>query len=317
MTRIRVDETEYEKDRYSEPKDEVFQYTRKNPINEESRDNHNTLFLKRTLWSEDVDVREMLGYLIAKQCGIPSCEVAMAIYPTIRDKYENAVISYAHTSKYDRTYLPISLVQDHRRKLLIPKNDNDYMLDVEGILNAIFAKMQEKGRPIEEYNEFVQSFIDMMVYDIAFVNSDRDNKNWYIREDTRTGKIDLYPLFDNASVFASEDPYEEMIDEYTAYSLSEFHPLLILTPTDFSLGLVQTDYHDMLEYLLRRYPKQTEKALAKVSNVNPEFIERCLDIIPDVNPIRRDQMLKVFEHRKRGINHIVEKHKKLQKLRGE
>ena len=92
----KVDEKEYEKDRFSEPKDEVFEYTRRNPINEEIRNNHNTLFLKRSLFSDDIHVREMLGYLLAKKCGIPVCETELAIYPTgVEGKFENAVISYS------------------------------------------------------------------------------------------------------------------------------------------------------------------------------------------------------------------------------
>ena len=296
----RVDTNEYKLDPFARPKDEVFEYNRRNPIDEDKRGNHNTLFLKRSFWSYDIHVREMLGYLIAKECGIPACETELAIYPMLHGHFEKAVISYSEVSIDDKIILPINLVNEYRRKIGLKPN-HDWLLDVESILNSVFGLMTEKRRPKEEYDKFLQDFITMMIYDIKFVNSDRDNKNWYIRINNRTGEIDLYPLFDNASIFASErDPIPNITDEQ-ARDLSEGHPLLILTPQDYREGKLETKSCDMLEYLLRVYPNQTSKALDIVDKIDAQKLGELIDSIPDVDENRKKQMIKVFEQRDKRV----------------
>ena len=187
------------------------------------------------------------------------------------------------------------------------------MLDVESILNTVFGMMQENGRPLEEFDTFLQDFIDMMIFDIAFVNSDRDHKNWHIRQNINNGKIELYPLFDNASIFATEKDYKKPVTDDEALKLSEDHPLSILTLEDYLNGKHYTSYQDMLKFLLNRYPKETRKSLDKVSIIDEETLEELIDSIPDVDPIRKDQMLKVFKYRKKGIETILSKEKVLEK----
>lgn len=319
MEIVKVDLNEYKIDEYARPEDEVFEYRRKHPINEELRGNHNVLFLKRSLWTRDAHIREVLGYLIAKRCDISACEAVLSRYPTIRDRYEDAVISYSDCSKYDRILLPISLVNEYRQNVQgKPRQRNDYMLDVESVLNTVFYRMQQKHRSVDEYDQFLQDFIDMMIYDIAFVNADRDNKNWLIRENDKTGAIDLYPLFDNASVFATEYDYEnEFISEEKAEELSESHPLLILTPLDYEKGYTETSYKDMFEYLLTKYPRPTAKALEKIDKINEDVLSELIDQIPNVDPERKHQMLRVYAHRKEGMDQIRQKHKALKLTRNE
>ena len=295
-----VDTKEYKIDEFARAPDEVIEYNRRTPINENERGNHNTLFLKRSLFSPDIHVREVLGYLLAKECGIPACESELAIYPMLNGHFEDAVISYSELSKNDRKYLPITLVKEYRNKVGI-KTKVYWMLDIEGTFNTVFGLMNENGRPVEEYNKFVQDFINMMMFDIKFVNSDRDNKNWLLRKNDVTGEIDLYPLFDNASIFASEREPTENITEEEAKKLSDNHPLLILTPEDFQEGKTETNYRDMLEYLFRKYPKQSTIALEMVSKIDEHKLEEIIDSIPGIRETRKQQMLEVFRQRNKGV----------------
>lgn len=309
----KVDINEYKIDEFNRANDEVLEYKRRIPQNEESRNNHNSLFLKRSFYSADIHVREMLGYLIAKECGIPACETELAIYPTIRDEFEDAVISYAAVSKNDKILLPITLVNAYRRRVGTYQEKNSWMLDIESVFNTVFGLMGHNERPTSDYDKFVQDFITMLIYDIKFVNSDRDYKNWYIRQNTKTNEIDLYPLFDNASIFASENaPIKDITDEQ-AEELSNNHPLQIITPEDYKKGKTESSYKDMLTYLLKKYPKQTSVALEKVEKVTKEKLEEMIDSIPNVDKYRKEQMLKVFAARDRGVKNIYKEFSYMQK----
>ena len=126
----RVNTKEYQLDPFARPRDEVFEYTRRNPINEEIRGNRNTIFLKRSFYSPDIHIREMLGYLLAKECNIPVCEVDLAIYPMLHGHYEDAVISYPETSKDDILLLPQDIVKNYRNRIG-EDYKKDWVLDLE------------------------------------------------------------------------------------------------------------------------------------------------------------------------------------------
>ena len=301
----RIDEKIYEKDKFSQPSDEVFRYDKRNKEESYGRHSHNSLFLKRAFWSEDVHIREMLGYLLAKACGIDACETELAIYPTIRDRYENAVISYEECSSDETTILPINIVKTYRKKVGIIQ-ENDWILDTESILNTVFERIRNNGRPMSDYDKFLQDFIDMMIFDIRFVNSDRDHKNWLLRENKKTGEISMYPLYDNASVLASENLEDsEHLTQEQAEELSRTHPLSILLFQDFMAGKRETNYQDMFKYLMRKYPEQTKKSLEKVSRVDENLLGELIDSIPGFDENKKDQLVKVFKARGRQMEELI------------
>ena len=83
----------------------------------------------------------------------------------------------------------------------------------------------------------------------------------------------------------------------------------ILLPKDFVEQKSTSDYREFMEYLLKKYPVQTTKALEQVSNVTAEDLEEILNSIEDVREERTKSAVQLFNKREEELNKIYEKHK--------
>ena len=187
------------------------------PEKNEISNNHNRFFLKRTIWTEDTHIGEILAYIIAKKNGIKVCDAELYKSRTNSKNFVNGVISYVSQSEDEQIIPSSSVVKEYLKKINYSK-ELFGNVDLETIINAVFSFMNEYKRPYQEFLEFKQDFINMIVWDIKNMNPDRRMDNWFFRVNERTGKTDLYPMFDNEMILG----FDEMIgkSEYSQEELS-------------------------------------------------------------------------------------------------
>ena len=305
----KTDLTKYKKvDVFSE-EDSIYEYGAINPHDMKNRKNHNRFFLKISKWNVDQHLGEYIGYKIAQKIGFRCCDID--IYKAPRsgktDIIEYGAISFIEEAEDDITYLPHNMIQEYRKKngLEIKKN---WIYGIDTVLNSFLKKVTDDGRPYEDFLEFKQDFINMMIYDIKFTNADRSSDNWLIRTDKATKKTDLYPLFDNAAIlgFVVDTPNTDNLEEY-AKKIREYdigHPVTIVTQNSEMIGQDTEDYRDMLKYLLNKYPKETKKALDAACSFTVNDLKNELDKIDDMDINRKKFTIAVFVQRDREVRQI-------------
>lgn len=261
-------------------------------------------------------IGELLGAIIAKKAGFKACEVELYKVPLSKPgKFDIGVISYVKKSENDSIYWSKSIINNYIKKQEI-KNQRDWIHDIDTILNAMFGYfMSEKRRPYQEYLDFKQDFINMIIYDLKFMNPDRDETNWLLRENKETGEIDLYPLFDNAEIlaFGRNLKNSQAFSEPEIEKIDEEYVVTTITPEDNQKGKQESHYKEMLEYLLKKYPIQTAEALEKANKFTINDLEKFLDEVEEMTPERKEFTEKLFIKRDKEINKIYENH--LEKLK--
>lgn len=306
-------------DDYSREKG-IYEFEARNPENELSRKNHNSFFLKLSKWDEEQHIAEMLGFLIAKKVGFKVCDVEML--KSQREKssyYDTGAISYVEKSKNDRLMLPRTMIENYRKS--INSNPEAYWIyNIADVINSAFKRVKDNNRPYEEFLNFKQDFINMMVYDIKFINADRVADNWMLREDTKTGEFDMYPMFDNASILGFANREMPHVEDEKRYKeeikdLEQKRQCAIITPNSEKECEIEEEYHSMLKYMLNNYPEQTKKAINAVNTFTREDLEELLNEIEDVTPERKKITLDVFDIRDKGFREFCREYMHEEKVK--
>ena len=285
----------------------IYEYSAKNPINEESRDNHNSFFLKRTVWGECTHIGEVLGSIIAKKIGLRVCDAELYKRPLLKKNvFDWGAISYVNKSKYDVLLNPILIIQEYLKNKG-EKTIETPFCDIDTILDSVFFKMNSKRRPYQEFLEFKQDFISMLVFDLKFLNADRDLSNWLMRADKRSGQIDLYPMFDNAAIVGFDYEMEDIRGK-SIENMDKEHTSGILIPELFR-ERNSSDYKEMLKYILKKYPVQTKNALEKVKTFTVKDLEEVLNEIEGVTQERKELAIELFKKREIEIDKIYMQYK--------
>lgn len=291
----------------------LYEYRARNSELFKDRKKHNKLYLKRTIWTEDTHISEFLGFLLGRKNGFKVCESELYKAPLLNNKFDYGVISYEETSENDTLILPRSIIKDFLEN---QNSDKEIYngVDIDTIMASIFFYMNENRRPYQEFLDFKQDFINMMLYDLKYMNPDRRLNNWFIREDKKTGQVDLYPMFDNEMILGFDYDLqgnrlsEESLDEEDSKRKSA-----VLLPKDFMLGKSESDYKEFMKYLLKKYPVQTQKAFNQVSNVTSQYLEEVLSDIEDIRKGRIERSVQLFNKREEELNKIYEQYKKYEK----
>ena len=154
------------------------------------------------------------------------------------------------------------------------------------IYEPVYERFKEDGRPISEFLKFKKDFIMMTVFDLRFGNFDRGLNNWYILQDKVTGRLDLYPLFDNEAILGFTDD----IPEDTTYaSIAEFNNVRrsrVTTPKDRS-NRNFSDFRELYRYLLEHYPIETVHATKEINKFKAGDLDEILDNLPGISEERK------------------------------
>lgn len=293
----------------------IYEYFARIPQNEEKRNNHNNFFLKLSKWSKDQHIGEKLAEIFAKEIGFNVCDVDLYKATRPHTEYlDYGAISYVDKSKYDQISLPQTMIEEYR-EYVGEHPEAKWVYNAEAVINAAFKKFTDAKRPYSEFIKFKQDFINMLVFDIKFTNADRGGDNWMIIENSITGEIELYPMFDNAASLGFEEDnvpnesdeakYQEIIDEY-----DKSRKCSIITPESEKECEVEEEYDSLLRFLLKKYPTQTKNALEAVFKIDRKFVEETLEEIEGVSEQRKKFTLAVFSKRDERVREIWQEYNK-------
>ena len=129
----------------------------------------------------------------------------------------------------------------------------------------------------------------MYLYDILFLNYDRDNRNWgFIKENNKYRLI----IFDNQGIFSIFAP-----------PFINYNPELFKNNKGFFISFIYQDFEQFLDYCPDEYLGEIEKIINSVSyeNINLLFLnlEKELDI--KINPT----FLMIYKDHYKRINDII------------
>ena len=267
-----------------------------------SRNSRTKFEYKRCIFEPDMHFGEMTGYMIAKKIGISCCDVELFSRP-YRNKPELSevgAISYFYSGSDDDVFTSSGVVTKHAKK---NKIEDDYMPDINTIFAAVYDRFKEDERPISEFLKFKKDFIMMTVFDLKFGNFDRGLNNWYLIKDKKTGRIDLYPMFDNEAVLGFTDD----IPEDTSYaSIADFNNIRksrVTIPRD-RVERKYTDFRDMYRYLLEYYPIETIHATKMINKFKVGDLDEILNNLPELSDERKKFAKKNYMYRQMTMDKL-------------
>lgn len=297
-------------------KNGLFEYQAINPTDLDNRKNKNNFFFKRTIWINDAHLGEMLAWIIANKIGFKICDVELYKKPLMKKgKYDQGILSYVEKSEDDLLLNPAVLIKDYLRsvnsKLMFEKG----IYDIDTILNSIFHECLKESRPYQEFLDIKQELINMIVFDFKFLNTDRTVNNWMLRKDTKSGILDMYPMFDNEEILGFDMNLEdgETFSREQIEKLNKQRKISVISPSDIGKAEDQVEYEEVLRHLLRKYPVQTKKALDAVNKFKVRDLEIALDDIDGVSKERKKLTLGLFIARSKAINRVYEEETKNKK----
>lgn len=284
----------------------LFEYKAKNPENCDSRDNHNNFYFKRNLYSEDLHIGDFLATIIGKKIRFKVCDTELYKATLRKGSFDRGVLSYVSLAEDDYLITSERLINDYLKS----KNKERVLssVDIDTVIEAMFFYITKNNRPYQEFLDFKQEFINMLVFDAKFMISDRFLDDWFFRKNRTSGVVDLYPMFDNEMILGFDRKVEDLkSDSITAEFIEEIdsdHTLKIITPLDVIKGNNNADYHDVIRYLLKKYQEQTKKAIHDVKQFTIRNLEEELDKIEGVSPLRKELILKLFVKRESEIDKV-------------
>lgn len=249
---------------------------------------------------------EFVGSVLASETGIPACKAELAhlskYYANIHKERNHGTpeekdgcIIYSQLAREDTLEagkITIEKFKDKYREsydeiIKDDKHKGDVNDNVELVLAASISRVadfyRKKGNCSEEFiqakmQQTKKRMIEMIVYDCLYGNYDRHDENWSMHIKANQD-IDLYPLYDNEKVlglYENQDFIEKALRSENMENIAE--------ETFFSIMHVpgetkeHSTYKDMLTYLMRTYPHETEEILRKqLSKNTDEHIKRYLE----------------------------------------
>ena len=302
---VEIDKTKYE-EIYEGPSRGRFEYWLKDMPKEYGRYDKVKFEYKRCVFEPDMHFGEMTAYQVAKKIGIPCCKVELFSKPYPRKPHlsETGCISHFEQSSND-TLFPADNIT-HRYVKQEGMQDN-YMLDINTIFDAVYELFRKNQRPISEFLMFKKDFILMTVFDLRFGNFDRGLNNWFIRQNKKTGKMELYPMFDNEAILGFTD---DVLNDMSYASIAEFNNermSKVTTPEDRKKRRY-TDFREMYKYLLKKYPLEIRFANRMFEKFKESDLIEILDNMPGISEERKKFARRNYAYRSMTLDRIREEY---------
>ena len=161
----------------------------------------------------------------------------------------------------------------------------------------------------------------MIVYDCLYGNNDRHNDNWSMIQKHNNGRVDieLYPLYDNERVLGL---YE---NQYTIESIlksknpsEEYEKILFSRMRVPGEKNKFSDYKDVLDYLIHRYPEEVTNILERhLSKNTPEKVNEFLKSCDGLPKCYIEFGSSMYKDRYDFAKELVEKNKNLRNKQGD
>lgn len=300
---VDIDITKYE-EIYEGPSRGRFEYWLRKMPKEYGRKDKVKFEYKRCIFEPDMHFGEMTAFKVAEKIGIPCCEVELFSrpYPANPKLSETGCISYFEQGSDDYLYPAENFASKFARNEGI---QNDYMLDIDSIFSAAYEFFQKNNRPIYEYLKFKKDFIVMTVFDLRFGNFDRGLNNWFIRQNRKTGSMELYPMFDNEAILGFTDDVLEDMSYASILKFNNDRMSKVTIPEDRKQRRY-TDFREMYKYLLKNYPLETRFANRMFENFTESDLIEILDNMPDISDERKRFARRNYAYRSMTLDRIRE-----------
>lgn len=264
-------------------------------------------------------VGEYFGYLLAQKAGVKACPVSLITLHDYKNKYskskylytacgstrllkpsqsmilgEGIVTNFMH--KYPQKFKGI--VEEElcspafKSYMQLNKEDNIDVIILSIITQTIEIEKQLGKRSKEQIEsdvkENLRDAFDMVAYDCLFGNDDRHSQNWAMCVDAETGRLEMYPLYDNERVLGLSKPVAEMrkyVNEEYAPDITDRKSLSRMGISPIHSGL---SYKMMLEHIVRKYPEYAIPSIQKIiDRVSEQDIENLYSSMKGIT--RRSQ----------------------------
>lgn len=267
---------------------------------------------------------EYFGYLLGQKAGVDVCPVELVTVHDTKNKYAKTKLLYTACASYNvkspeeeiypgdfivskfRMHNPEEVDRILGEKIFDGSNlkkgnilTNSYEDNLEVILASIaWETMQyEKSfgiRTDEEIKEDIannlRKVFEMLVYDCLFGNSDRHSANWAMAYNSNTGRVTMYPNYDNEAVLGlrkTEYEIKQAIQSDEAmndFSENELYSRMGIAPIHSGVT-----YKNMLEYIVKKYPAFAIPSINKITSaVSVEDIEELYDYAKGITKRSQD-----------------------------
>ena len=248
---------------------------------------------------------EVMGYLLTLGTELPACKSELAhlskYYENIHkernhgtSQEKDGCITYSNLEQGEELEHGKNIVEFftlHYSELfeMLSKNDpkKDFAIDN---LEVILAAMEKRIREFYAFKSDItdskieekiilsrKRAIQMIVYDCLYGNNDRHDENWAMRRTPQD--IEMYPIYDNERVlglYENQTLIENALNTNKVEQISEevlFSRMRV--PGEQNKN---SNYKDVLKYLMEHYREETEEALIMFLSQNtPEKVSQYLN----------------------------------------
>lgn len=246
---------------------------------------------------------EVVGSELAKKMGMEACDSELVNVNTEKNKYTRGRIVFKEgciiysKQKRTETLIPGKIVVDKFKTACPEKYDelakskkSDYYIysseteananNIEIVLAAIEYSMQTEGATAEEIAAARRYMLQMVVYDCVFGNNDRHDENWSLVRDLETGKIKVYPAYDNERVLGLYENHRFITEAVRREKAAEASDIALTSRMGIPGMPEKVKYSVLLEYLSEHYPEEMlpvmKQVLERVSSKDVlEILSAC------------------------------------------
>ncbi len=242
---------------------------------------------------------EYFAYMLAQKTGIEACPVDLITLHDTKNKYSKTKHLYmacaSHCVRKPNDYI---YPGEHVIARYMAACPNEFEYRYKGNFNpnevsikeAMYTKSHEDNVDIiidavasetrnfemksgkrtpeqieEDVDKNVQDTINMIVFDCVLGNSDRHSENWAMRYNDESGKLDLYPMYDNEAVLGLRKPVAEIKRVVSQDRISEYANIHLFSRMGVHPNHSGISYRSMLNHLVTYYPKQAIKAMGHIT----------------------------------------------------
>lgn len=256
---------------------------------------------------------EFVGYLLAQNSHTASCPAELAIltkyYPHIHKERNGGTpeekkgcIIYSLLEKKDVLEAGSLVIENYpelRRKCKSEDDIELFLTSVEFRTRKFYEDYYGKDRiflPEKHFNfaqeelteEYVENkvkenriqAIEMIVYDCLYGNNDRHTDNWSMVQKYRDDRadIELYPLYDNERVLGLYENQNTINSLLVNGKIDKSHENVLFSRMSVPNNTKgNSNYKDVLEYIINNYPEETTRILERHLRTNtPEKVKNLL-----------------------------------------
>ena len=224
---------------------------------------------------------EYLGTKIYQLLGHPTHEVLLGVR---KNKLVVACKDFTWEHTNGINVKPFELIHFHRLKNTFMSSDLESYSGTgsETLLDEVLATM-EGEKTLVALEGVSQRFWDMFVIDAFIGNNDRNNGNWGVLLDQRTGTITLAPVYDNGNAFFNKRSVAQMEkrlgDDRLMAEDAYLVPTCVYKYKDFD-----SENHKInpFQFLEKTQIAECRQALERfIAHVDLEQINQLMDSVPE------------------------------------